>query len=257
MVTVNHIDDGIFTINGIFTAVECEDLIKRGEDLGYEAAGVRTSHGPKMMTNVRNNDRVEFKDKAFADDVWLRVEPFIPPVLDGVPASRAVVSLAPLEAVSRKSWDGDPTWFKRMLGSDDLTLLKTLGVLERPLNGALFHGHVEGKSGLRPTTDLWLTLHHVVDAEKSEVEAFTDPVALRLLHFESYSGEDFVRKWTSILGAGPKPNFRPAREPTAIALQTLIAKGLSAEAAEPYLMRIFERTCPRAGWRMILSPKLG
>ena len=115
-------------------------------------------------------------------------------VLDGVPASRAVVSLAPLEAVSRKSWDGDPTWFKRLLGSDDLTLLKTLGVLERPSNGALFHGHVEGKSGLRPTTDLWLTLHHVVDAEKSEVEAFTDPVALRLLHFESYSGEDFVRK---------------------------------------------------------------
>ena len=36
-------------------------------------------------------------------------------VLDGVPASRAVVSLAPLEAVSRKSWDGDPTWFKRLL----------------------------------------------------------------------------------------------------------------------------------------------
>jgi len=87
MATVNHIDDGIFTINGIFTAVECEDLIKRGEDLGYEAAGVRTSHGPKMMTNVRNNDRAEFKDKAFADDVWLRVEPFIPPVLDGVRAT--------------------------------------------------------------------------------------------------------------------------------------------------------------------------
>ena len=70
----------------------------------------------------------------------------------------------------------------------------------------------------------------MVDAEKNEVEAFTDPAALRLLHFESYSGEDFVRKWTSILAAGPKPNFRPAREPTAIALQTLIAKGLSAEA---------------------------
>jgi hypothetical protein len=163
-------------------------------------------------------------------------------VLAGVPASRAVVSLAPLEAVSRKSWDGDPTWFKRLLGSDDLTLLKTLGVIERPSNGALFHGHVEGKSGVRPTTDLWLTLHHVVDAEKNGVEAFTDPAALRLLHYESFSGEDFVRKWTSILAAGPKPNFRPAREPTAVALQTLIAKGLSPEAAEPYLMRIFERT---------------
>ena len=163
-------------------------------------------------------------------------------VLDDVPASSAAVSLAPLEAVSRKSWDGDPTWFKRLLGSDDLTLLKTLGVIDRPSNGALFHGHVEGKSGLRPTTDLWLTLHHAVDAEKNDVAPFTDPAALRLLHYESFSGADFVRKWTSILAAGPKPNFRPAREPTAIALQTLIAKGLSPAQAEPYLMRIFERT---------------
>jgi hypothetical protein len=51
-----------------------------------------------------------------------------------------------------------------------------------------------------------------------------------------------VRKWTSILAAGPMASFRPAREPTAIALQTLIGKGLTPEQAQPYLMRIFERT---------------
>ena len=163
-------------------------------------------------------------------------------MLDSVPASQPAVSLAPFEAVSRKQWDADPTWFKRLLESDDLTLLKTLGVIDRAANGAYFHGHVEGKSGLRPTTDLWLTLHHVVDADKNEVETFTDAAALRVLHYESFSGEEFVRKWTSILAAGPKPNFRPAREPTAIALQTLIAKGLTPEQAQPYLMRIFERT---------------
>jgi hypothetical protein len=163
------------------------------------------------------------------------------PTLAAVPAAQRAVSLAPLEAVARRHWDGDPTWFKRLLEADDLTLLKTLGVLDRPANGALFHGHVEGKSGVRPTTDLWLTLHHVVDADKNEVPVFTSP-DLRMLHYESYSGEDFVRKWTAILAAGPMAAFRPAREPTAIALQTLIAKGLSPEAAEPYLMRIFERT---------------
>ena len=129
-----------------------------------------------------------------------------------------------------------------MLEADDLTLLKTLGVIDRPANGAYFHGHVEGKSGLRPTPDLWLTLHKVVDAEKNDVEPWTDPAGLRLLHYESFSGEDFVRKWTSILAAGPKPSFRPGREPTAIALQTLIGKGLTAEQAQPYLMRIFENT---------------
>lgn len=121
-------------------------------------------------------------------------------VLAAVPQETRVVRLAPLEAVSRKSWDGDPTWFKRLLGKDDLILLQTLGVLDRPSNGAYFHGHVDGKSGVRPALDLWLTLHHGVDADRKELASFEDD-RLRLLHYESFSGEDFVRKWTSILAA--------------------------------------------------------
>lgn len=162
-------------------------------------------------------------------------------VLAAVPAETRAVRLTPLEAVSRKHWDGDPTWFKRLLGKDDLTLLHTLGVLDRAHNGALFHGHVDGKTGLRPGLDLWLTLHHIVDAERQQVDALTHE-GLRLLHYESFSGEDFVRKWTAMLAAGPKPGLRPGREPTAVALQTLIGKGLTEEQAAPYLMRIFERT---------------
>ena len=158
-----------------------------------------------------------------------------------VPDDARVVRLAPLEAVSRKRWDGDPTWFKRLLDKPDLTLLHALGVLDRPSNGAYFHGHVDGKCGVRPALDVWLTLHHGVDAERTELAAHTDE-RLRLLHFESYSGEDFVRKWTSILAAGPMANFRPAREPTALALQALVAKGLDEETAAPYFLRIFERT---------------
>jgi hypothetical protein len=158
-----------------------------------------------------------------------------------VPADTRVVRLAPLEAVSRKHWDGDPTWFKRLLGKNDLILLQTLGVLDKPSNGAYFHGHLDGKAGIRPGSDLWLTLHQAVDDQGREQEAWNDE-GLRLLHYESFSGEDFVRKWTSILAAGPTPSFRPVREPTAIALRTLIGKGLTEEQAAPYLMRIFERT---------------
>ncbi len=162
-------------------------------------------------------------------------------VLDELPASTRAVKLAPLEAVSRKRWDGEPVWFKRLLDKPDLVLLHTLGAIDRPANGAFFHGHVDGKSGLRPTMDLWLSLHHVVDDKRDEAVSYADD-RLRLLHYESFSGEDFVRKWTSILTAGPMANFRPGREPTAVALQALIGKGLSPEQAEPYLMRIFERT---------------
>lgn len=161
--------------------------------------------------------------------------------LAAAPDDARVAKLIPLEAVSQPEWDGDPTLFKRLLGKDDLTLLHTLGVIERANNGAYFHGHVDGKAGVRPDLDVWLTLHHAVDAEKNEIEPYAHP-GLRLLHYESFSGEDFVRKWTSILEAGPSVNFRPAREPTAVALRTLIGKGLSAEQARPYLRRIFERT---------------
>jgi len=161
--------------------------------------------------------------------------------LASAPESAAVVRLAPLEAVSQRHWDEDPILFKRLLDSDDLTLLHTLGVIDRVHNGAYFHGHVDGKSGVRPTLDLWLTLHHVVDADRTEQDPWEHP-GLRLLHYESFSGEDFVRKWTAILESGGVVNFRKGREPTAVALRTLIGKGLSAEQARPYLMRIFERT---------------
>lgn len=162
-------------------------------------------------------------------------------VLGAVAVETRAVKLAPLEAVSLKSWDAPPTWFKRLLTKGDLTLLQILGVIDRAANGAYFHGHVDGKSGVRPALDLWLTLHHGVDAQGRELPSYADQ-RLTLLHYESYSGEDFVRKWTSILDAGPRPNFRPAREPTAVALHTLIEKDLTEEQVARYLMRIFERT---------------
>ena len=70
--------------------------------------------------------------------------------LASAPADARVVRLAPLEAVSQREWAADPTVFKRLLDKDDLTLLHTLGVIDRAHNGAYFHGHVDGKAGVRP-----------------------------------------------------------------------------------------------------------
>ena len=64
----------------------------------------------------------------------------------------------------------------------------------------------------------------------------------RLLHYESWSGEEFVRKWTNILDSGTKVSFRPGREPTAVALRTLLEADLPERKLRDYLMRIFERT---------------
>ncbi|WP_435768888.1 glycosyltransferase family 2 protein [Nocardioides sp. SYSU DS0651] len=158
-----------------------------------------------------------------------------------VPRGRDAVRLKPLEAVSRKHWDHSPTWFKQLLDEQELVLLEVLGVIEKPSNGHLFHGHVEGKAGVRPSLDRWLTIHRIVD-EKREPVAHHEADGLSVLHYESYSGEDFVRKWSSILSAGPDVSLRPVRQRTAQAVRALIGKPLTEELRERYLMRIFEAT---------------
>lgn len=162
-------------------------------------------------------------------------------VIDAVPVDYDAVRLAPLEAVSRVHWDGRPTWFKRLLDDADLRLLEVLGVIPKPANGQYFHGHIEGKTALRPRLDRWLTIHRIVDEKRDEVPHFEAP-GLSVLHYESYSGEDFVRKWSAMLAAGPQISLRAVRERTKQAIAALIGKPLTPELREKYLMRIFEAT---------------
>jgi hypothetical protein len=165
--------------------------------------------------------------------------------LSSVPASAGVVHAPPMEAVSRVSWPGDEvTHFKRLLGHDDLVLLQVLGLVTKPSNSHYFHGHVKGKSGMRPSMDRWFSLHEVTGAGEQPLPPYaggTDGVA-RLLHYESWSGEEFVRKWSNILSSGALPSFRGNRRPTAVALRALLARDLADETRRALLMRIFQRT---------------
>ena len=161
--------------------------------------------------------------------------------LAALPAEVAVVRMPPLEAVSRKKWPGGKvTHFKKMLAPEELTLLHVLGVIEEPTNGHYFHGHCDGKSGTRPSLDRWITLHTVHDADQQNVEPGTG--VGRMLHYESWSGEEFVRKWLNILDSGSKVSFRPVREPTAVALRSLVRRDLPKSTVRKYLIRIFEST---------------
>lgn len=53
-------------------------LIERAEAIGFDAASVRTRTGPKMMTNVRNNDRVNLADPELAATMWSRISSVLP-----------------------------------------------------------------------------------------------------------------------------------------------------------------------------------
>jgi hypothetical protein len=168
--------------------------------------------------------------------VWIARE-----ALAKVPAGREAVRLAPLEAVARVHWDGDPTSFKRLLTDDELADLVAAGALTQPRNAVYFHGHPYGKSGMRPRLDRWLTLHDVVDQDRQRVAGVERP-RLRMLHYESYDGREFARKWSALLGSGAVPSFRSVRQRTADRIAEVLDRRLDREATEAALLKVFRET---------------
>lgn len=153
-----------------------------------------------------------------------------------------VVRLLPLEAVSRDEWPDDEVGaFKRLLDDDELTLIHTLGAVARPKNADYFHGHIGGKVGMRPGHDGWLGTHHVVGADRSRQPAF-EADWLSLLHYESHTAAEFVRKWGNLATSGGPVTTRGARSALATSVQTLLAKRLDPEVTDRLLRRLFEMT---------------
>jgi hypothetical protein len=160
--------------------------------------------------------------------------------LDAVPADLDAVWLPPWEAVSQWTQPARPRQFKRLLEDGDLNLLQVLGAIPEATNQAYFHGHVMGKSGVRPASGLGLTLHDVVSADGEQRPRFEDP-RLRVLHYDAPSGEEFVRKWTALAQAGPA-RYRASRAPSAKALRALVSSDLPDEVRAKYLRRIYDLT---------------
>jgi prolyl 4-hydroxylase len=74
---------GIFTIDNVMSASECDALIARAESQGFEIATINTRHGPEVDREFRNNERVIADDRGLANDLWSRVRSAIPPFLSG------------------------------------------------------------------------------------------------------------------------------------------------------------------------------
>lgn len=73
----------VWLVSGILSESECQALIDRAEAIGFQQADVLTPTGPKRRTDIRNNDRLEWRDAELAASLWKQIEPFVPPVLEG------------------------------------------------------------------------------------------------------------------------------------------------------------------------------
>lgn len=152
------------------------------------------------------------------------------------------VLLSPLEALSQWEWpDDEVTVFKRLLAEEELNLLHLLGRLERPDNNAYFRGHTVGKAGVRVSADAWLDIHRVVDDSRTPVDAHRAPW-LQVLHYESHTLEEFIRKWSNHLTSGHRLVARPERRRLASAMQAEGWQEWPVEVADEVRRELFAAT---------------
>jgi hypothetical protein len=78
MAEYDWIGNGVFTVSGLLSAVECAELVAASESLGYEDAPLSTSLGAVMRKDIRNNDRIVVDDRERAASLWEKAREYVP-----------------------------------------------------------------------------------------------------------------------------------------------------------------------------------
>lgn len=78
-------------IDGFLDPPTCAALVRRAEQVGFQAASVTFASGPAMAEHIRNNDRVTLDDPALADALWQRLRAAVP----HLPDSPSAIGLNP------------------------------------------------------------------------------------------------------------------------------------------------------------------
>lgn len=122
----------------------------------------------------------------------------------GLDESVRVVRLTTWEAASRSASDErsqQPHRYKRPLDDHELEMLVLLGALSEPVMSHYFRGH-RRKIGVRPDFRLRMFLHEVENLHGRRLPMHRDPQALRVLHDESPTLDEFIRKWRAHVDGG-------------------------------------------------------
>jgi predicted 2-oxoglutarate/Fe(II)-dependent dioxygenase YbiX len=68
----------VFTMADAFSAAECEAMIARADQFGFETAPITTGAGFVMRPDLRNNDRAMFDDLELAAALFGRIRDAVP-----------------------------------------------------------------------------------------------------------------------------------------------------------------------------------
>jgi len=75
---MKKLEDYIYVVDDFLSHEECDRLIAKSEKMGYKAAKVNLRGRQVLMTTVRNNLRVMFKDEAYAAALWEKIKAHVP-----------------------------------------------------------------------------------------------------------------------------------------------------------------------------------
>lgn len=70
----------VWVIPKFFTSAECRTWISFSEQTGF----IETFHPASHEVAYRNNGRIEFFDNEIAQNIWTRIQPFVPSCIDGM-----------------------------------------------------------------------------------------------------------------------------------------------------------------------------
>lgn len=75
---MGKLEDYIYVVPNFLSHATCDELIAKSEKMGYEEAKVNIHGKQVLMTTVRNNLRVMYKDEAHAEVLWNKIKEYAP-----------------------------------------------------------------------------------------------------------------------------------------------------------------------------------
>ncbi|WP_298417563.1 2OG-Fe(II) oxygenase [uncultured Kordia sp.] len=75
---MEKLEDHVYVVPNLLSHEECDEMVLISEKIGYKEAKVNMHGKQVLMTMVRNNLRVMYKDEVYANILWEKVKTYVP-----------------------------------------------------------------------------------------------------------------------------------------------------------------------------------
>ncbi len=73
---IENILPDVFVLHNFWSKQRCEEFMDSIKNKNFEKATINTGMGARIVSHIRNNERLMYKDYALADELWNRLQPY-------------------------------------------------------------------------------------------------------------------------------------------------------------------------------------